>query len=415
MPERFHVKELPNGMTLVGQSMENVSSAAMTFQAPAGSSRDPDGLGGTATVATEWALRGAGDRDTRQLNDALDALGCQHHEFVQSEHVVFSTAQLGRNLHDILAIYADILRRPRLDDESFTQCVALARQDLAALEDEPARKCNIMLREKFYPFPLGRCQLGSAESLGALDAETVRQHLAQTFSPAGSILSVAGNVEWEAFCDDIEALLGDWPARPAPPLATRSPVDGVAHVAKDSAQCHIALAHRAWPLRDDLHFAARMAQTVLSAGMSSRLFTEVREKRGLAYHVATTYHSLKDHAGMFTYAGTVPDKAQETFDVTVGELRRLGEGISADELARAKTQLKSSLVRQGESTGARAGALASGWFHMKKLRGLKELSAEIDAVTVDDVLAYLHDHSAADFTVLVVGPEPVDTGAIDTE
>ena len=415
MPEIFHVKELPNGMTLVGQTMENVSSAAMTFQVPAGSSRDADGFGGTASVATEWTLRGAGQRDTRQLNDALDALGCQHHESVGSEHVVFSTAQLGRNLHDVLSIFADIIRRPRLEDESFPQCIALAMQDLAALEDEPAHKCNMLLGEKFYPFPLGRCRLGSAESLQALTAESVRQHVAGAFSPGGSILSVAGNVEWDAFCDDAEALFGNWSARPADPLETRSPVAGVTHVAKDSAQCHIALAHSAWPLRDDLHFSARMAQTVLSSGMSSRLFTEVREKRGLAYHVATTYHSLKDHAGMFTYAGTVPEKAQETFDVTVGELRRLGEGISADELARAKTQLKSSLVRQGESTGARAGALASGWYHLKALRGLTELSAEIDSVTVDDVLAYLHDHPAADFTVLVVGPEPVDTGAIDTE
>jgi len=415
VPELFHVKELPNGMTLVGQPMENVSSAAMTFQVCAGSSRDADGLGGTAAVAAEWVLRGAGDRDTRQLHDALDALGCQHHESVRSEHIVFSTAQLGRNLHDVLAIYADILRRPRLADEPFAQCVALAMQDLAALEDEPARKCNTLLREKFYPFPLGRCQLGSAESLQALTAKAVREHVAGAFSPAGAILSVAGNVDWDAFCRDAQALFGDWSTPPSPRPSPTAPAGGVTHIPKDSAQCHIALAHAAWPLRDDTHLSARMARTVLSAGMGSRLFTEVREKRGLAYHVATMYHSLKDHAGMFTYAGTVPDKAQETFDVTVGELRRLAEGISDDELTRAKTQLKSSLVRQGESTGARAEALASGWYHLKRVRGLDELSREIDAVTVDDVLAYLHDHPADKFTVLVIGPEPVDTGTPDSE
>lgn len=413
--EQFHVKELSNGVTLVGQSMENVSSAAMTIQVRAGSSRDADGLGGTASVATEWALRGAGARDTRQLNDALDALGCQHHESVRSEHVVFSASQLGRNLHDVLAIYADILLRPRLDDETFGPCLALAVQDLASLEDEPARKCSLMLRERFYPFPLGRSPLGSTESLGALTPEAVREHVSSTFSPAGAILSVAGNIQWDAFCADAESLLGDWsvPAPPAPSLTP--PAGGTKHVAKDSAQCHIALAHAAWPVADDMHFAARMARTVLSAGMSSRLFTEVREKRGLAYHVGTTYHSLKHHAGMFTYAGTVPEKAQETFDVTVGEIRRLGDGISGDELARAKTQLKSSLVRQGESTGARAEALASGWYHLNRLRSLEELSHEIDTVTVDDVLAYLHDYPAADLVVLVIGPEPVDVGAQDSE
>ena len=415
MPEKFHVKQLPNGMTLVGQTMENVSSAAMTFQVCAGSARDPEGLGGTATVAAEWALRGAGDRDTRQLNDALDALGCQHHESVRSEHVAFSTAQLGRNLHDVLAVYADILRRPRLDDDTFAPCQALALQDLAALEDEPARKCTILLRERFYPMPLGRSQLGSPESVEALTADAVRRHVGCTFSPAGAIVSVAGHVEWDAFCDDVEALLGDW-SPPAPPRPEPTPpAGGVTHIAKDSAQCHIALAHAAWPVASDTHLAARVSQTVLSGGMSSRLFTEVREKRGLAYHVATTYHSLKDYAGMFTYAGTVPEKAQETFDVTVGELRRLGQGVTDDELACARTQLKSSLVRMGESTGARAEALSSSWYHLGRLRGLDELTHEIDTVTADDVRAYLHDHPAENFTVLVIGPEPVDAGAADSE
>jgi len=402
-------------MTLVGQPMENVSSAAMTFQVCAGSSRDADDGSGAAAVAAEWALRGAGDRDTRQLHDALDALGCQHHASVRSEHMVLSTAQLGRNLHDVFTLCADILLRPRLDDESFISCQALTLQDLAALEDEPAQKCNILLREKFYPFPLGRCQLGSAESLHTLTPQSVRDQIATTFNPAGCIISVAGNVDWDAFCKDVDALFGHWsaPAATSPEIAP--PAGGVTHIVKDSAQCHIALAHAAWPLADDLHFVARMARTVLSGGMSSRLFTEVREKRGLAYHVSTSYHSLKGCAGMFTYAGTVPEKAQETFDVTVGELRRLAEGISDDELARAKTQLKSSLVRQGESTGARAETLAASWYHFKKLRGLDELSREIDAITTTEVLDYLNDHPAADFTVLVVGPEPVDTGAADCE
>ena len=159
--------------------------------------------------------------------------------------------------------------------------------------------------------------------------------------------------------------------------------------------------------------AARVAETVLSGGMSSRLFTEVREKLGLAYHVATQYQSLKDHAGMFTYAGTRPDLAQQTFNVTVREIRRLGEGIDHDEMARARTQLKSGLVMQGESTSARAGALASDWYHLGRVRSLEEICGAIDAVTVEDVLAYWRDWAPRDFTVLVIGPQPVDTGAIN--
>jgi len=407
--EEFFIKELPNGLMLLGQQMEHVASAAMTFVVPAGSAHDHSEAAGSAAVACEWVLRGAGDRNTRQLNEALDSLGCQHDENVQSEHLAFSAAQLGRNLADVLAIYADIILRPRLEDATFEPCRELTLQDLSSLEDEPARKCMLMLREKFYPYPLGRCVYGTAESLRALAAQTVRKHLAAHFSARGSILSIAGNIDWNAFCDLAETFFGPWPSRPQKPPKAVPNAPGVTHEKKESAQTHIALAYRTVPISDRRYYAARMAETVLSGGMSSRLFTEVREKRGLAYHVSTRYHSLKKHAGLFTYAGTRPDVAQQTFDVTLHELRRLVEGIEPDEMHRARTQLKSALVMQGESTPSRSSALASDWYHLRRLRSLQELSDAIDKVTVDEVLGYLREFPPEDFTVLVVGPENIDT------
>ena len=412
MSEKFFIEELPNGLTLLGQQMEHVGSAAMTFVVPSGAAHDPAGAAGAACVTSEWCFRGAGHRNTRQLNDALDALGCRRHETVRSEHICFSVAQLGRNLGEVLAIYADILRRPALADDTFEPCRALTLQDLASLEDEPARKCNMLLREKFYPVPLGRCAYGTADSLTAMTAGTVRNHTRKGLDPRGTILATAGNIDWEAFVALAEQHLGDWASEPAPQVTTRPAPGGIVHIAKDSAQTHITLAHRTVPITDERYYAARVAETILSGGMSSRLFTEVREKRGLVYHVSSRYHSLKDHAGMFTYAGTVPEKAQETFDTTIGELRRLGEGVQEEEMARARTQLKSSLIMQGESTAARAGALAADWYHLKRLRSLEELSDAIDGVTARDVLTYLRDCPAENFTVLVIGPQPVDTSSI---
>lgn len=409
---KFHTRTLPNGLTLLGQQMDHVSSAAMTILVPGGASHDPTGSEGAAAVVAEWCLRGAGQRDTRQLNDALDGLGCQRHETVLSEHIQLSTAQLGRNLADILAIYGDIIRRPQLGDGAFGPCRDLVAQDLASLEDEPARKCNLLLRERFYPPPLGRCIYGRAESLAALCPEAVRGHVRECFTPRGAILALAGRIDWNEACDLAESHFGDWPPGEPPEVVTHPPEAGVTHIRKDSAQVHIAMAHKAAPASDDRYYAARMAETVLSGGMSGRLFTEVREKRGLVYHVSSRYHSLKAHAGMFTYAGTTPAKAQETFDVTVRELRRLGEGVEPDELARARTQLKSALVMQGESTTARANALAGDWYHLGRLRSLDEISDAIDAVTREEVLAYLHEFPAEQFTLLVVGPDPLDTGAI---
>jgi len=410
--EEYEVREFDNGLTLLGRRMENVSSAAFTFSVPAGVSHDPPEAGGSAAIAAEWLFRGAGERDTRALNDALDALGCQHNEAVQSEHIHLSGALLGRNLEAALGLYAEILRTPRLDEETFEPCVALTAQDLASLEDEPARKCNILLQEKFYPVPLGRCVFGTLESLRNISPAPLRDHLRKRLGPHGTMLAVAGNLDWPCLCAMVEKLFADWSiAAPAP--AEIGPADGgFTHIRKDSAQTHITLAHRSVPIEHERYYAARMAETVLSVGMSSRLFTEVREKRGLAYHVATSYHSLKGLAGMFTYAGTVPDKAQETFDVTVAEIHRLAEGVTQEELTRARTQLKSSLIMQGESTAARAGALVGDWYHLRRVRSLRELSEEIDAVSADDVAAYLREYPAEDFTVLVIGPEPVDVSSV---
>ena len=408
MHEEYEVREFTNGLTLLGQPMANVSSAAFTFSVPTGAAHDPAAAGGSAAVAAEWLFRGAGERDSRALNDALDAMGCQHNEGVRSEHVHLSAALLGRNLEAALGLYAEILRAPRLDEETFEPCVALTAQDLASLEDEPARKCNILLQEKFYPVPLGRCVFGTPESLQCLAADSLRGHLRQRMAPRGTMLAVAGNLDWPQLCATVEKLFGDWSAE-APSPAETTPADGGStHIPKDSAQTHITLAHRSIPIDHERYYAARMAETVLSVGMSSRLFTEVREKRGLVYHVSTRYHSLKGMAGMFTYAGTVPDKAQETFDVTVGEIRRLTEGVTEEELLRARTQLKSALIMQGESTGARAAALVGDWYHLARVRSLRELSEEIDAVTAEDVAGHLRECPAEDFTVLVIGPEPVD-------
>jgi predicted Zn-dependent peptidase len=407
--EQFYVEPLPNGMTLLAQRMETVASTAMTFVARAGAAYDPAELAGAAGVASEWCLRGAGDRDTRRLNDALDSLGCQHHEAVQSEHLQFSCVQLARNAPAVLEIYADILRRPQCGDETFAPCRDLIAQDLAGLEDEPARNCNLMLREKFYPWPLGRCVYGRAETLAAMTPEALRDHLVSHLVPDGSILAVAGDVDWPAFRDQSQRLLGDWRAPAPTPVTPRPAAGGVTHVSKESAQMHIALAHAAVPAGDDRYYAAHMAQTVLSGGMSSRLFTEVREKRGLAYHVATRYHSTRDHAGFFTYAAAPPPRAQETFDVTVGELRRLADGIAPDEMERAVAQLKSALVMQGESTSARVNAMTADWYHTGRLRSLEEIARRIDAITVEEVIAYLHDFPAENFTVLTLGPKPIRT------
>jgi predicted Zn-dependent peptidase len=148
-----------------------------------------------------------------------------------------------------------------------------------------------------------------------------------------------------------------------------------------------------------------MAIECLSGGMSGRLFTEVREKRGLCYSVGASYASLKEIGSILGYAGTSNDRAQATLDCFIAELHRLSQGVSKEELDRAKIGLKASIIMSGESTGARAGAIAHDYFMRGRIRPLEELAAAIDGVTVDQVNEYLKKNKPGPFTIVIVGPK----------
>jgi predicted Zn-dependent peptidase len=137
------------------------------------------------------------------------------------------------------------------------------------------------------------------------------------------------------------------------------------------------------------------------------LFTEVREKRGLCYAIGARYHSLKEAAGIMCYAGTTPDKAQETLDCIVGEFHRLREGISEEEIARAKVGLKSALILHSESSSSRAGAIGSDYYTLGRVRSLDEIKDKIEATRVESVLGFLQDNLFDNFTIVTIGPKQV--------
>jgi predicted Zn-dependent peptidase len=142
--------------------------------------------------------------------------------------------------------------------------------------------------------------------------------------------------------------------------------------------------------------------------MSSRLFTEVREKRGLCYTVSASLHSLKNQAAVLCHAGTSAERAQETLDVTLAELRRLAGGIRPEELDRLKARIKSGLIMQQESTSSRSGALAREWYHLGYARTLDEIGQLVDALSAESINAFLSDHPPQEFTVVTLGPNPLE-------
>src|SRR5262249_5795549 len=282
---------------------------------------------------------------------------------------------------------------------------AVARKALRSLEDEPRQKVLIELRRRHYPPPLGRDHRGTPEGVAGLTADTVREHYRRLFQLRGSILSVAGNVEWGPLRDQVERLFGDWPPGEEVPLKIGTPLGGRKHLAKDTQQTQIAIAYPSVPFGQPDYYAAQGAVNVLSGGMSARLFTEVREKRGLCYAVWATYQTFKDRASILCYAGTTNERAQETLDVTLAELHRLQEGVTREEVERVQAGLKSALIMKEESTSARAGALASDWYYLGRVRSFDEVQAAINGLTPRRIVAHLRRYPPGPFTVVTLGPK----------
>jgi predicted Zn-dependent peptidase len=403
----IHHHTFSNGLTLLAERMAHVRSAAVNILIPAGCAYDPPGRLGVASALADLITRGAGSRDSRSLTQALDQLGLSRSESVGTLHIRFWGATLARNLAPALEIYADILRRPHLPADQMEAVKSASLQELAGLEDEPRSKVLLEVRRRFFPPPLGRDHRGTLRTVERLTIHDVRKHYRRHFHPQGAILAVAGNVNWESLFRQVEALFGDWQGDPTPTLKLSKPPRGYRHVAKDTQQTQIAIAYPSVPVSHPDFYAAQGAVQVLSGGMSSRLFTEVREKKGLCYEVSASYSLVRNQAAVICYAGTKNDRAQETLDVTVQELHRLREGITEEEVARMQASVKSSLVMQQESTSSRAGSLASDWYYLGRVRPLDEIAEAIDRLTPQRIVDHLRRFPPKDFAIVTLGPKPL--------
>ena len=407
-PAIVYTHQLANGFVLVTEHMEAVSSASFTFLLPAGAQYDPaDGLG-SSSVLLDWLFRGAGDMDSRQLDSFLDGLGLHRESSVAIGYSVLGGALLGENLHQALEAYAAVIRRPHLPAEQLDFSRQLVLQQLASQEDDPRSKLMAELRKRHFPEPLGRNPLGDHEQLSALGSSTVADFYKKSYFPEQTILAVAGCFDWPELREKVSLLFDDWAGQCAPELALGSAGPKTDHISQETAQTHIGIAYESVPPTHPGYYRARLAVAVLSGGMSGRLFTEVREKRGLCYHVSARHNVLKGRGTVLCYAGTATERAQQTLDVTLGELKRLGEGVSQDELDRAKIGLKASLVMQGESTSARSVCAGTDYYHLGRVRSLDEISDAVDSVSVSDLLDHLQEFRPRDFTIVTLGSEKLE-------
>ncbi len=386
------------------ERVAGVASVALNWLLPLGYSTDPADRDGLAPLLSELIFRGAGSLDSRQHSDALDRLGVQRYSDVATHHLHLRMTLLGSHLADAIPLATDMLRAPALAEQSLAPVRSLCLQSLESLDDDPQHLVSLHLRQRHHPPPFNRNGYGERQVLQHATIEELREAWATRCVPHGTIFAFAGDVDHHAVHAQLDAQLNGWTGEHAEPTANAPAQRGTMHIAQETAQVHIALAYDAPAEPHDDSMLERLATRVLSGSTSGRLFTEVRQKRSLCYSVGASYRAGRDRGHVSLYAGTTPERAQQTLDVCRDEIERMREGAQPDEFHRAVTGLKSQLVMSGESTSARAGAVGYDYFRLGRARTLAEVTSAVDSISLDQLNAYLARREFGDFTIASIGP-----------
>jgi predicted Zn-dependent peptidase len=396
---------LDNGLTLVAEPIPEVRSASFLLLLPAGANTENEAETGASTVLEGMVYRGAGGLDARALSEALDSLGVQRAGGAELEHTSFGASLLADDLEAALELYRTIICDPTLAATEIATEQDLAQQKLRSLEDHPSAKLSVSLRRRYFHGPWGRTALGTSEGIAALTPNTLRSDQARRYRPGGAILAITGRYDAGTLVGTVERLFGGWsgvgPAAPAPSTAEGT---SMSRVEAETEQQQIGIAYRAPAATDPDYYVGRLAREVLSGGMAARLFTEVREKRGLCYSVGASPGQIRGAGYIVAHAGTTAERSQETLDVLVAELLRLRAGVEPGEFQRARTGVLSSLVMQGEASRARVGAIARDQYLLGRVRPLTEVRAEVEKVSVDELNGWLHRQPMPEFTIVTLGP-----------
>lgn len=415
---------LPGGVRVITEHMPGLRSVTVGAWVGVGSRDETDGHFGSTHFLEHLLFKGTRRRSALDIAEAFDAVGGEANAATGKEHTCYYARVLDADLPMAVDVIGDMVTGARLDADELETERGVILEELAMTDDDPSD----VVHEEFSAavlgsHPLGRPIGGTADTIGSVPRDAVWNHYRTHYEPGTLVVAAAGGVQHEELCDLVAQALtgGGWVLEEAVAPRTRRdrtpqtagiPTSGTARTVHRSVeQANIIVGSTGLAATDDRRFALSVMNAVLGGGMSSRLFQEVREKRGLAY---TTYSFAAGHGGLGTfglYAGCAPAKAGQVEELLVHELERLADGgITAAELTRSVGQLRGSLVLGLEDSGSRMSRLGRAELVYGELYSLEESLDRIRAVTLDDVESLAQDLASRPRSVVRVGPFDEDAG-----
>jgi predicted Zn-dependent peptidase len=350
---------LANGLRVVTDRIDTVDTVSLGLWVDVGTRHEAPEINGAAHFLEHMAFKGTERRSARAIAEEIEAVGGHLNAYTSRESTAYYAKVLKEDAPLALDILADILLHSTFDPAELERERTVILQEIGQANDTPDDIIFDYFQERAFPDQaMGRPVLGTPEIIGRLSREAVIGYLRGRYSASRIVLSASGKLEHDRIVDLAQKLLSAMPAEQPVETEPARYVGGDHREERDLEQLHLVLGFPGIPLDDPDYYAASVLSTAFGGGMSSRLFQEVREKRGLVYAIHSFVHGYRDGGLFGIYAGTGEEEAPELMPVLCEEAMRLGDGLDPGELARAKAQMKAGLLMSLESTGARCEQMA---------------------------------------------------------
>jgi predicted Zn-dependent peptidase len=377
---------LPNGLRVVSTHMPHLETVSMGLWVGVGARHETTPEQGISHLLEHMAFKGTERRTARDIAEEIEAVGGELNAATSLETTAYYARVLAGDIGLSLDILADILQSPRYSEEELEREREVILQEIAATRDSPDEIAYELLQEVAFPDQaIGRPILGTARSVKSFKTTDLRRFLAGNYASNRMVLSAAGKVDHAQLVRHAEALFGGMNGGEGGKFEPARYAGGQRTSAKPFEQSHLLLAFEAPSYAQPEYYTAQVFSALFGGGMSSRLFQEVRERRGLCYSIYSTYWALADSGLFAIHAATGPDMLSKLIEVVAGELRRVAAAAPTEaEVARAKAQIKAGMLMGLESSSARAEYMARQLLLFDKLIDTNEVVARIEAVTAED-------------------------------
>uniref|UniRef100_E6PC75 Specific processing protease n=1 Tax=mine drainage metagenome TaxID=410659 RepID=E6PC75_9ZZZZ len=380
---------LENGVRVITEAISSVRSASIGLWVDVGSSAEAPHLRGISHMVEHMLFKGTHHRSAREIAEALDSVGGDLNAFTDKETTCYYAKVIDRHVPLAIDVLSDMLTSSLFDPEELRKERNVVLEEIKMYEDAPDDLVHEVFSQQLWEgSDLGAPTIGFPETVGALESSDLHAHLAAHYAPNAVVLCAAGNVDHDEIVALARGALGAQSGKAALPVASAPPVrTALVRRSKEIEQVHLVLGGPCVSARDERRFALSVAQTILGGGMSSRLFQEVREKRGLVYTITAYGSTYREAGSLAVYAGTSLKNAQPCIDTILDEVDRLASvPVGEEELRQAKEHLKGSMTLGLESTSSRMMRLGRQELIHGREIPQEEIEARIDAVTTEGVL-----------------------------